>query len=137
MRRRMLACLLLLPLGVAGLGCSSYLVKSKSYLTDLDYAQPKPGQFRYVKRNILATSFWDSHLSPEEAGSPAYMIRMTSLLVQTMKQILGKANLQANQALYNVRISAPSVQDRYFFWAFFWFKSRHTVTISADVIEFI
>jgi len=141
MRRKTLACMLLLPLGLALSGCSSYLVQSKAYLTDLNYAQPKAGKFRYVKRNVSATTFWDSHKSPEERGSEGYMIRMTSLLVQTMKQLLHLANLQPNQALYNVRVSAPGVAERYFAFilitAFFWTESRHTVSITADVIEYI
>lgn len=141
MRRRTLAILLLLPLGFALSGCSSYLVRSKAYLTDLNYAQPKAGKFRYVKRNVSATTFWDSHKSPEGKGTEAYMIRMTSLLVQTMKQIVQKANLQPNQALYNVRVSAPGVEEKYFALALiigvFWFESRYSVSITADVIEYI
>lgn len=140
MRHRILACLMLLPMG-ATVGCSSYLVKSKAYITDLNYAKPKAGKFRYLKRNIQVTTFWDSHKSLESKGSTAYMQRMTSLMVETMKQLLRKANLQDNQALYNVRVSAPSVSDRYFalaiFVAVFWFESRHSVTITADVIEFL
>jgi predicted XRE-type DNA-binding protein len=141
MKNRVLVCLILLPLGAAATGCTSYLVQSKAYMTDLNYAKPKPGKFRYVKRNLHATTFWDSHKSPEERGSPAYMLRLTSLMVQTMKALLRQANLQDNQALYNVRVSAPGVSDTYFAYvlitAFFWIESRYAVTIRADVIEYL
>ncbi len=140
MRMRIMAALVLLPLTMAT-GCTSYVIHSKAYLTDLNYAKPKPGKFKYLQRNVRATTFWDSHASKEDKGSTAYMQRMTSLMVMTMKKLLARANLQDNQALYNVRVSAPGVADTYFAFfiigAAFWVESRHAVTITADVIEYL
>ena len=141
MPRRLIMTLLVLSLAVGAASCTSYTVQSKSYITDFNHAQPRPGRFRYVKRNLMATAFWDSEKSPEEKGSPAYVVRMTSLVVEATKQLTAQANLGPNQALYNVRISAPGVTDQYFAFfiiaAAFWFESRYAVTISAAVIEFI
>lgn len=141
MFRRLLMSFTVLSLAMGLLSCTSYTVQSKSYITDFNHAQPRPGKFRYVKRNLMATAFWDSEKSPEEKGSAAYVVRMTSLVVEATKQLTAQANLGPNQSLYNVRISAPGVTDQYFayfiFGAAFWFESRYAVTISADVIEFI
>ena len=64
---------------------------------------------------------------------------MTSLMVEAMKKLTAKANLQDNQALYNVRISSPGVQETYMAYivlsVLFWFESRYAVTLWADVIE--
>lgn len=132
---------LLAPLMVLAVGCTSYVVKSKSYLADVNYAQPKPGKFRVIKRNVTATTFWDSEESRAEKGSPQYVAEMTSLMTRAMQSVVRQANLGANQALYNVRISAPGVTDQYFAFfiigAAFWFESRYAVTITADVIEYL
>jgi hypothetical protein len=122
-------------------GCSHYYVKDRVVLADLSYAKPAPGGFRYVKRHVTATAYWDSEKSKEEVGSKAYMRRMTSLAAEAIKRLLYKVDLQHNQALYNVRISAPAVLDTYFFYAIFlggkYWESRASVTITADVIELI
>jgi hypothetical protein len=126
---------------LAASGCTSYIVKSRAYSADVDYAKPQPGKFRVVKRNLTVTTFWDSETSKAEEGSEAYLKEMTSLMVRAMAQLVAKAQLGPNQALYNVRISAPGVADRYFAYfiigAAIWYESRYTVTLSADVIEFI
>lgn len=121
--------------------CTSYFVHGRTYLADMNYAKPEPGKFRYVKRNLSVTVFWDSDKSKEEKGSKAYMNRMTSLMIQATKTLLYQAQLQHNQALYNVRISTSGVKDQYMAFfilgAAFWFESRYSVTMTADVIEFI
>lgn len=141
MHRIARALLLMAPLLLGTQGCTSYMVKSKSYLADVNYAQPKPGKFRVIKRNITVTAFWDSEKSQAETGSPEYVAEMTSLMTRAMAGVVSRANLGANQALYNVRISAPGVTDKYFAFfiigAAFWFESRYAVTITADVIEFL
>jgi hypothetical protein len=136
-----LVCLCAAAVTVGASACSHYSIKDKMVFADMNYAKPAPGRFRYVKRNVSATAFWDSETSKARAGSKAYMLQMTSLAVTATKKLLYKVNLQHNQALYNVRISAPSVTDTYFFWvlivAGFHWKSRASVTITADVIEFL
>jgi len=133
----------LFTLGAAGVtaGCTRYVIKDKVVLSDLAYAKPLPGKFRYIKRNVSATAMWDSKESKEEKGSKGYMMRMSSLAVRATKKLLYKVNLQHNQALYNVRISSPRVVDTYFWWFVFiaglYTESRATVTVTADVIEFI
>ena len=120
--------------------CTSYLVKTRTYLTDLNYAQPKPGAFKVITRNVTATVHWDSDDTETPRGSEAYMLKMTSLLTTAMQQLTARANLQDNQALYNVRVSAPDVIEDYMAYAlftvFFWHEQRAAVTITADVIEF-
>jgi hypothetical protein len=120
--------------------CTSYVVRSRSYLTDLSYAQPRPGGFTVVKRNLSATVNWDSDDPSTPRGSEAYMLKMTSLLTTAMQQLTAKANLQNNQALYNVRVSAPDVIDDYMAYVVltvvFWREQRAAVTVTADVIEF-
>ncbi len=54
-------------------GCTSYSVQSRTYLTDLNYAEPVPGEFLVVKKNLTATAWWDSDQSPYSQGSEAYM----------------------------------------------------------------
>jgi len=137
-----LALAAVLAVGALGAsGCTSYMVKSRAYTADVDYAKPQPGKFRVVKRNLTVTTFWDSETSKAEEGTEAYLKEMTSLMVRAMAQLVAKAQLGPNQALYNVRISSPGVSDRYFAYfiigAAFWYESRYSVTLSADVIEFI
>jgi len=133
--------LMVLALAVSVGGCTSYIVKSKAYLADMNYAQPKPGKFRYVKRHVTASVFWDSDTTNAAKGSPEYVRQMTTLMIQATKSLLFKAKLQHNQALYNVRISAPTVVERYMAYFIigvaFWTESRYAVTITADVIEFL
>lgn len=122
-------------------GCTRYYVHDKTILSDMNYAKPDPGRFKYIKRNVTASASWDEKTSKESAGSKAFMVRMTSLAAQATKELLYKVNLQHNQALYNVRISSPVIVDTYFWWFLFLaglYKEGHaTVTITADVIEFI
>ena len=136
-----LAVLFTLGAAVVTGGCTRYVIRDKVVLTDLAYAKPLPGKFRYIKRNVSATAVWDSKESKEEKGSAAYMLSMSSLAVRATKKLLYKVNLQHNQALYNVRMSSPRVLDTYFWYfliiAGFYTESRATVTITADVIEFI
>ncbi len=133
-------CALLLTTVLGASSCTTYLVKSKSYLIDMNYAQPRPGGFRVVKRNLTATVSWDSDDNDVPRGSEAYMLKMTSLLTTATQRLLEQANLQDNQALYNVRISAPGVRDQYMAYALitvvFWREQRNAATITADVIEF-
>jgi hypothetical protein len=136
MRRPFVAIPLAAALLLSAGACTSYVVKDKITFVDMNYAEPAPGHFKVVKRGITATAFWDSKESKEKAGSARYMERMTSLMIEATKALLANADLQPNQALYNVRVSAPRVTDQYFGF-FIWFHSRYAVTITADVIEFI
>lgn len=136
MRRPIVAIPLAAALLLSAGACTSYVVKDKVYFLDLNDAQPAPGHFRVVKKDVTATAFWDSKESSEPAGSKGYMERMTSLMIEATKALLAKADLQPNQTLYNVRVSAPRVTDQYGGF-FIRFESRHAVTITADVIEFI
>jgi hypothetical protein len=122
-------------------GCTTYQVVSREYsFASLNYARPAPGKFKYVQRDLKVTVDWDTDDSSSPRGSEAYVARMSTMLVEATKQILVKAALKDNQALYNVRVSAPQVNDAYFAFliltATSWVETHAQVSIAADVIEF-
>jgi hypothetical protein len=120
--------------------CASYQIASREYLTDLNYAEPRPGKFKVLQKNLKVTVDWDSDDARFPQGSDAYMQRMSGLMTTAVRDLVQKANLQDNQALYNVRISAPAIDDAYMayfiFGVAFWNRSRAQVSVTADVIEF-
>jgi hypothetical protein len=120
--------------------CASYQIASREYLTDLNYAEPRPGKFKVLQKNLKVTVDWDSDDARFPQGSDAYMQRMSGLMTTAVRDLVRKANLQDNQALYNVRISAPAIDDAYMayfiFGVAFWNRSRAQVSVTADVIEF-
>ena len=91
-------------------------------------------------KNLKVTVDWDSDDARFPQGSDAYMQRMSGLMTTAVRDLVRKANLQDNQALYNVRISAPAIDDAYMayfiFGVAFWNRSRAQVSVTADVIEF-
>jgi hypothetical protein len=120
--------------------CVPYQIASRDYLIDLNYAQPRPGKFRVLQKDVKVSVEWDSEDPRFPKGSEAYMQRMSGLLTMAVRELAKKANLQDNQALYNVRVSAPAANDLYMAYVIlsvaFWTESRAQVSITADVIEF-
>ena len=126
--------------GLMATSCASYQIASREYLTDLNYAEPRPGKFKVIQKDLKVTVDWDSDDVRFPQGSDAYMQRMSGLMTTAVRDLVRKANLQDNQALYNVRISAPAVDDTYMAYIVFgvivWNRSRAQVSVTSDVIEF-
>lgn len=128
-----------LSIFLVGFGCTSFHVVSRQYLYDLDYAQPEPGGFTYVSRDLNVTIVLDT--DTEEIGSEEFANKITTMLTRAMGQLVQLANLQDNQVLYNIRVSAPIIDEVYvapiLFIPVFWTEGNLQISITADVIEFL
>jgi len=122
--------------------CTSYELVHSGTTGYLDYANPDVGKFKYIKHNIVGKAVFSEENSGLNKGSKEWVDKISNLSKEALKDLIKNADLQDNQALYNIKIDQPTMIDRKSAGCLSLFGATLVylyieVSISADVIEFI